>query len=40
VIRENMRPIKSDEKKQGYVENLETLYQDGMRKREEVMAAL
>jgi formiminotetrahydrofolate cyclodeaminase len=37
VVRENLKPIKSPLKQQSYVDNLESLYQDAMAKKNEVL---
>lgn len=37
VVRENVKPIKSPEKQQSYLETLESLYEMGMAKKKEVL---
>ena len=40
LVRENLKTIKSPEKQKGYLERLETLCKDGMKKKKEVMEDL
>jgi len=37
LVRENLKPIKSSEKQQRYLDRLESLYEQGMAKKKEVL---
>jgi formiminotetrahydrofolate cyclodeaminase len=37
VVRENLKPLKSPLKQQSYLENIESLYEEAMTKKNEVM---
>ncbi len=40
VVRENLKPIKSPEEQQSYLERLDSLYEQGMDKKKEVLEAI
>ncbi len=40
IIRQNIQPIKSDEKRQSYISNLESVLRTGIEKRDEALAAV
>lgn len=40
VVRENLKPINSPEEQQSYLERLESLYEQGMAKKKEVLEAI